>query len=163
MKRRVFTKNRVLGSTVIATGLIFAAFVLWPAYTNPESRLYTSAIGFLKLQRFLGMPVEAEAGHPVLHDFETPVLGEGTIQCNFYNVPVVPTARVNSLYVEEGDEVKEGQLLAELNETEATLNLNSAQLGVASAAAERPAGTQPQLLGAEILAKTALGRAALSG
>ena len=139
MKCRVFTRNRVLGSTVIATGLIFAAgaFVLWPAYTNPESRLFTSAIGFLNVQRFLGMPMEAEAVHPVLHDFETPVLGEGTIQCNFYNVPVVPMARVNALYVEEGDEVKEGQLLAELNETEATLSLNSAQLGVASAAAER--------------------------
>jgi multidrug efflux pump subunit AcrA (membrane-fusion protein) len=139
MKRRVYTKNRVLRSTVIATGLIFAggAFVLWPAYINPVSRLYTLAIGFLNVQRFLGMPMEAEAGHPVLHDFETPVLGEGTIQCTFYNVPVVPTARVNALYVEEGDEVKEGQLLAELNETEATLNLNSAQLGVASAKAEQ--------------------------
>jgi multidrug efflux pump subunit AcrA (membrane-fusion protein) len=136
MKRRVFTKSRVL---VIAVGLILGAgaFLLWPAYTNPQSRLYASAIGFLKIQRFLGMPFEAEAEHPVLHDFETPVLGEGTIQCNFYNVPIVPTARVEALHVEEGDEVKEDQLLAELNETEATLSLNSAELGVASAAAER--------------------------
>ncbi|MBV8352786.1 MAG: biotin/lipoyl-binding protein, partial [Verrucomicrobia bacterium] len=139
MKRGLFTKKRVLGSTVVAFGLILAAgaFLLWPAYTNAESRLFTSVIGFLKLQRFLGMPMETEAVHPVWHDFETPVLGEGTIQCNFYNVPVVPTARVTALHVEEGDEVKEGQLLAELNETEATLSLNSAQLGVASAAAEQ--------------------------
>jgi multidrug efflux pump subunit AcrA (membrane-fusion protein) len=136
IKRRVFTKNRILGSAAIAAGLIFAvgAFVLWQAYSNPASWLYTSAIGCLKV---LGTQIDAEAGHPVLHDFETPVLGEGTIQCNFYNVPVVPTARVKAIHVEEGDEVKEGQLLAELNETEATLNLNSAQLSVASAAAER--------------------------
>src|SRR5260370_12008062 len=139
VKRRVFTKNRVLGSAAIAAGLIFAAgaFVLWPAYSNPVSSLYTSAIGYLKVERLLGIQMDSEAGHPVWHDFETPVLGEGTIQCNFYNVPVVPTARVKTIYVEEGDQVKEGQLLAELNETEATLNLNSAQLGVASAAAER--------------------------
>src|SRR5215469_11856505 len=110
MKGPVFTQDRLLGFAVIATGLIVAAgaFVLWPAYTNPVS-----------------------------HDFEIPLLGQGTIQCNFYNVPVVPTARVTALRVEEGDEVREGQLLAELNETEATLSLNSAQLGVASAAAER--------------------------
>ena len=134
IKRRVFTKNRIIGSAAIGAGLIFAAFVLWPAYSNPASWLYTSAIGYLKV---LETQIDAEAEHPVLHDFETPVLGEGTIQCNFYNVPVVPTARVKAIHVEEGDEVKEGQLLAELNETEATLNLNSAQLSVASAAAER--------------------------
>src|SRR5215469_9685868 len=139
MKRPLSTQDRLLGFAVIATGLIVAAgaFVLWPAYTNPVSRLYTSAIGYLKVQRLLGIQMEAKAERPVWHDFEIPLLGQGTIQCNFYNVPVVPTARVTALHVEEGDEVKEGQLLAELNETEATLSLNSAQLGVASAAAER--------------------------
>jgi HlyD family secretion protein len=138
MERRVFTKKRVLGSTVIAGGLLFAAgaFVLWPAYTNPESRLYSSVIGFLKVQRFLGMPMEAEAGHPVLHDFESPVLGEGAMQCDFYNVPVVPTARIKVLKVEEGDEVKQGQVLAELDETQALIDLNSAELAVSSAKAQ---------------------------
>ena len=121
MKRRVFTQDRVLGSIVIATGLIVAAgaFVLWPAYTNPVSRLYTSAFGYLKVQRLLGIQMEAEAERPVWHDFEIPLLGQGTIQCNFYNVPVVPMARVTALYVEEGDKVKAGQLLAELDETAA--------------------------------------------
>jgi HlyD family secretion protein len=139
MKKRIFTQNRVLAFTVIATGLVLAAgaFVLWPAYTNPESRLYTSAIGYLKVQRLLGMPMEAEAEHPVLHDFQTPVLGEGTLQCDFYNVPVVPVARVTALHVEEGDHVTEGQLLAELDDTDAMLNLRSAQLALANATAER--------------------------
>jgi HlyD family secretion protein len=139
MKGRVFTQDRVLGFIVIATGLMVAAgaFVLWPAYANPVSRLYTSAIGYLKVQRLLGIPMEAEAEHPVRHDFETPLLGEGTIQCNFYNVPVVPTARVTALHVEEGDEVKEGQLLAELDDTIALVSLRSAGLAVASATAER--------------------------
>jgi HlyD family secretion protein len=139
MKRRVFTQDRVLGSIVIATGLIVAAgaFVLWPAYTNPVSRLYTSAFGYLKVQRLLGIQMEAEAERPVWHDFEIPLLGQGTIQCNFYNVPVVPMARVTALYVEEGDKVKAGQLLAELDETAATLSRDSAQVAVASAIADR--------------------------
>jgi len=139
LKKRFGPQDRVLGLIVIATGLIVAAgaVVLWPAYTNPISRSYTSAIGYLKVERLLGIRMEAEAMSPVWHDFEIPLLGQGTIQCNFYNVPVVPTARVAALHVEEGDEVKEGQLLAELDETAATLSRNSAQIAVASAIAER--------------------------
>lgn len=131
--------NRILAMIVVATVLLLAAgaFVLWPAYRNPESRLYTSAIGFLKVQRLLGMPMEAEAEHPVWHDFETPVLGEGTLQCDFYNVPVLRAARVMALHVQEGDEVKEGQLLAELDDATAILNFRSAQLAVANALAEQ--------------------------
>jgi multidrug resistance efflux pump len=138
MERRVFGKNRVLGTTAIAAGLTFAAaaFVFWPAYVNPASRIYTSVVGFLKVQRFLGASTEAEAGHPVLHDFQTPALGEGTIQCNFYNVPVVPATRIKVLKVEEGDEVKQGQVLAELDDTQAMIDLNSAQLAVSSAKAQ---------------------------
>lgn len=137
MERRVFTKKRVIGATVIAAGLLAAgAFLLWPVYTDPDSRLYTSAIGFLNVQRLLRLPIRAEVGHPVLHDFEAPVLGEGSIQCNFYNVGVVPTARVEALKVEEGDEVKQGQVLAELDDTQAKIDLNTAQLAVLSAKAQ---------------------------
>jgi len=130
--------NRILAVVVVATGLIVAAgaFVLWPAYTNPESRMYTSALGYLKVERLLGLEMKAEAEQPVYHDFETPVLGEGTIQCNFYNVPIVPTGRIRTLRVEEGDEVKQGQVLAELDDTQAMIDFNSAQLALSSAKAQ---------------------------
>src|SRR5262249_22026749 len=98
LKKRFGPQDRVLGLIVIATA---GAVVLWPAYTNPISRSYTSAIGYLKVERLLGIRMEAEAMSPVWHDFEIPLLGQGTIQCNFYNVPVVPTARVAALHVEE--------------------------------------------------------------
>jgi HlyD family secretion protein len=139
MKKPICTQNRILAALVVATGLILAAgaFAIWPSYANPESRFYTSAIGFLKVQRLLGMPMEAVAQHPVWHDFTTPILGEGTMQCDFYNVPLVPAARVTALYVEEGDTVDDGKLLAELDDTTATLNLRSAELGLATAIAQR--------------------------
>ena len=107
-KSRISWANRILALVAVATLLIVAAgaFVLWPAYTNPQSQIYSSSLGYLKLQRLLGMHMKAEAEHPAYHDFETAILGEGTVQCNFYNVPVVPTARVKSLLVEEGDAVK---------------------------------------------------------
>jgi len=138
-KRRFSWANRILAMIVVATGILVAAgaFVLWPGYVNPESRIYTTALGYLKVQRLLGMKLPAAAEQPVWHDFETPLLGEGTIQCDFYYVPVVPTARVASLHVEEGDEVKAGQLLAEMDDTAALLSLNSARLAVATAEAEQ--------------------------
>ena len=138
-KRPFLTQNHILAVIVILTGLVLAAgaFALWPAYTSPESRFYTSAIGFLKVQRLLGMQMQAEAQHPVLHDFMTPVLGDGTLQCDFYNVPLVPSAQVTALHTEEGDQVKAGALLADLDDTEAVLNLQSAQLALDSANAQR--------------------------
>jgi multidrug efflux pump subunit AcrA (membrane-fusion protein) len=175
MERRVFTKKRVLGSTVIAAGLIFGAgaFVFYPAYVNSASRLYSSVIGFLKVQRFLGAPMEAEAGHPALHDFQIPVLGEGTTQCDFYNVPVVPITRVTSLLVDEGDQVKKGQVLAELDDTEAQIKYQSAKLALADAKAqlvrvkagsmntmqaERPEKDKADLAGMEKVVKSAESR-----
>ena len=139
MKKPTLRENRILMILVATTGALLAAgaFVLWPAYINPESRIYTTALGYLKIQRLLGIKFHAEAEHPVWHDFETPLLGEGTMQCNFYNVPVVPLARLAALHVEEGDKVEAGQLLAELDDSVALLGLASAQLAVATATAQQ--------------------------
>ncbi len=138
MKKPDITQNRVLAAIVVATGLILAAgaFVLWPAYISPESRIYTTSLGYLKIQRMLGIRLPVTAERPVWHDFDMPLLGEGTMQCNFYNVAIVPTSRVVALHVEEGDKVKAGQLLAELDDTNATLSLSSAELAARAALAE---------------------------
>jgi multidrug efflux pump subunit AcrA (membrane-fusion protein) len=131
--------TRVVAIVVLATVVILAAgaYVLWPAYKNPASRLYTTKLGYLNLQRLLHFGFDAEAIHPTTHDFDVPILGEGTMQANFYNVPIVPTADVKELKVEEGDEVKAGQLLAKLDSSMALLNISSAQLALANAKAEK--------------------------
>ena len=138
MNNSVLTQNRVLGVLVVSTGLLLAAgaVVLWPSYANPQSRFYTSAIGFLKVQRLLGVPMEVQAVHPVWHDFANPVLGEGTMQCDFYNVPVVPLARVTALHAAEGDKIETGQLLAEVDHRVAISNLRAAQLALDSVTAQ---------------------------
>jgi len=151
MKKSAFTQNRLLSVIVVATALIVAAgaFVLWPAYTNPESRIYTTALGYLKIQRLLGIEMQATAQHPVWHDFETPILGEGTLQCDFYNVPLLPKSRLTGLYVDEGDSVKEGEILAKLDDSEADMNLSKAKLALASSIAEQQrveAGSPSMLL-----------------
>jgi HlyD family secretion protein len=144
MKRVTFWGNRILMILVATTGALLAAgaFVLWPAYINPESRIYTTALGYLKVQRLFGIKLHALAERPVWHDFETPLLGEGTMQCNFYNVPVVPVARIAALHVEEGDKVEAGQLLAELDDSTALLGVASAQLAVGTATAQRQGGSR---------------------
>jgi HlyD family secretion protein len=138
VKKLKVTQNRVLATIVVATGLVLAAgaFALWPAYISPNSRIYTTSLGYLKVQRLLGIRLPVIAEHPVWHDFEMPLLGEGTMQCNFYKVAIVPTNRVVTLHVEEGDKVKAGQLLAELDQTNATLSLSSAELAVRAALSE---------------------------
>ena len=170
--KRLSWANRILALVGVSSLLVVVAgaFVLWPAYTNPQSQMYSSSLGYLKLERLLGMHVKAEAEHPVYHNFETPILGEGTIQCNFYNVPVVPTAQVKSLLVEEGDTVKKGQVLAELDDSQAQYNYKTAELAFASAkaqmqrveagsvntmAAERPQKDKVDLKGMEKVVKAA--------
>jgi HlyD family secretion protein len=165
-RRGISWRDRILALLVVGTGLAVAAgaFVLWPVYTNPQSRMYSSALGFLSMQRLLGVQMKAEAEQPVYHDFVTPILGEGTVQCNFYNVPVVPTTRVKTLWVEEGDQVKKGQVLAELDDTQAQIKYHLAQLALSSAkaqlqrvqagsvntmAAERPEKDRTDVAGAE--------------
>ena len=66
-KRRISWANRILAAIVLLTGaaLAGAAFLLWPAYTNPQSRMYTSALGFLKVERLLGIQMQAEADNRV--------------------------------------------------------------------------------------------------
>ena len=91
--------------------------MLWPAYKDPTSRTDTSALAIWKVQRVLRIGFKAEAVQPVLHDFDDPVLGDGIMEANFYNVPIVPTAFISDLKVETGDEVKQGQVLADLDTT----------------------------------------------
>ncbi|HXM01203.1 MAG TPA: efflux RND transporter periplasmic adaptor subunit [Chthoniobacterales bacterium] len=171
-RRRISWLDRLLALLVIGTCLALAAgvFVLWPAYTNPQSRMYSSALGYLKVQRMLGLKLSAEAEHPAYHDFETPILGEGMVQCDFYNVPVVPTTRVKRLLVEEGDQIKKGQVLAELDDIQAQLKYRVAETALASAKsqlqrvmagsvntmeAERPEKDKADLAGMQKVVKSA--------
>jgi HlyD family secretion protein len=139
MKHRNSWANRFVVTVVMAVVLIVGAgvFVLWPAYKSPGSRLYTTKLGYLNLQRMLHLGFKAEAIQPVYHDFAVPILGEGMMEANFYNVPVVPTAYIKTLNVEEGDEVKAGEVLAQLDPSLALLNISSAKLAVANAQAEQ--------------------------
>ena len=72
-------------------------------------------------------------------------------RCNrdFYNVALVPIARLKALYVEEGDKVEQGQIVAELDNTVAVMNVHSAKSALVNAIAERQrveAGTPTGLL-----------------
>jgi HlyD family secretion protein len=132
-------QNRWLALAVLCTSAVVLAdgVVLWGPYRDPVSRFYTSALGYAHVARLLKLPFTVDAGQPEMHEFTVPVLGEGTMLCDFYFVPVVPMARVTTLHIEEGDTVSKGQLLAELDDTTARLNLKTAELAVGTANAER--------------------------
>jgi hypothetical protein len=99
--------------------------------------MYTSVLGYAHVLRLLKRPFQVESRQTILHDFETPLLGEGTMQCDFFHVPIIPMARVTALHVEEGDHVTKGELLVELEDNLAKLSLSSAQGALSSASAEQ--------------------------
>lgn len=119
---------------------IAAAFlavgVLWPAYKNPGSKMYDSGLGYAALMRKLGKPfpvVTAEVGE---RTFTRTMLAEGVCTAEPFLVPVVPMAKVAAVHVEEGDLVKAGQPLLDLDETKAQIKLESAKLALATSRAE---------------------------
>jgi len=78
----------------------------------------------------------------------TSFLGEGLMQSEPIQVPVIPVSRVLRVHVREGERVTKGQLLAELDTTVAELRIAEAQavLESAEAAEQRTAlGTDYQM------------------
>jgi HlyD family secretion protein len=103
---------------VVPLGVIGAltVTVLLPALRSPESRSYSSDIGYPAAQRKAGKPIKVETvaaiqqplGESVAAPGESVALQEVDLQ------PLVPGA-VTKVYVQEGDRVKKGQPLVELN------------------------------------------------
>ncbi len=125
---------------VTATCLLGAGtawFLLWPAYQNSQSRMYSSTLGYSRLMRTLEMAFPVVTEEVAERKFETVFHGEGTLAAQPFYVPVVPMARVTRVHVEAGDFVRKGQLMAELDPTMASLKLAAAELAVSTASAEK--------------------------
>ncbi|YCM42717.1 efflux RND transporter periplasmic adaptor subunit [Verrucomicrobiaceae bacterium 227] len=112
--------------------LIFLA----PTYRDPASRLYSSGLGYPAMVRKMGGALKVEVAEVSRGSFERSLLGEGTCASEPILVPIVPMAIVTEVVVQPGDYVKEGQLLARLDDNLAVIKLESAKLAVSTASAE---------------------------
>ena len=116
--------------------LIVGALVLVPAYMDPNSRTYSSALGFAAVRRKLGIPFPVVVAKVESRVFSTPMHGEGSMQCDFLFVPVVPMAKVLRVNVKDGDTVYAGQELAVMDDEAARIQIESARVAVSTAEAE---------------------------
>jgi multidrug efflux pump subunit AcrA (membrane-fusion protein) len=135
----IIRRNLPLAALLLATAA-FATFllvaVIWPAYQKPSNRTYNSRFGYDALRRAMGKPLAVQAASVQLRTIVVRQLGEGRITAMPIRVPLVPMEKVLSVVVAEGDRVTKGQLLAELDATQAQLRVVSAKLLVENAQAE---------------------------
>lgn len=117
-------------------GALLAVFVLWPAYQNPGSKMYDSGLGYASLMRKLGKPFPVVTAEVRERTFTRAMLAEGVCTAEPFLVPIVPMAKVTEVHVKEGDWVKAGQPLLELDNTKAQIKLESAKLALNTSRAE---------------------------
>jgi len=131
--------NFALAALVLATvagGAFLLTKVIWPGYQKPSSRMYASRFGFAEVQRARGIPFSVQTAPAQMRRIVTRQLGEGRVTAQPVRVPIVQSARVKTVAVQEGQRVTRGQLLATLDDTLPKLAAESAQLLVESAQAE---------------------------
>jgi multidrug efflux pump subunit AcrA (membrane-fusion protein) len=122
-----------------ATGILTLAVVIGliiPGYTNPSSRIYTSRFGYPELLRAQGRPFPVATARPERRVLSRTFLGEGVVRSEPILVPIVPMGRILGVRVAEGDPVRKGQLLAEVDPNRASINLEAARSALETAKAE---------------------------
>lgn len=114
-----------------------AWLLIWPAYQNPTARMYTSKLGYATVLRKSGKPFPVTTATAVQRDISGVFLGEGLVQSEPIQVPMIAMARINRVHAEEGDFVKKGQLLVELDDTRIKLKIEAAAAALETAQAEQ--------------------------
>ncbi len=131
--------NRGLSIATVAigiAGLVIMAVVVAPAYMSPKSRMYTSSLGYGAMKRNLNLPFDVKSAEVKRKRVIIPYLGEGIVSGEPIRVPLIPLATITKVHVKEGDQVKKGELLLELEDTKARRNLAAAELALATVEAE---------------------------
>jgi len=114
--------SRTVLTTLVVAPLsimgILSVTVLWPALKNPESKFYSSGIGYPALQRLAGKPIEVETVPVVSKTLEDSVAAPGE-SVALQQVGVLPlvSGPVEKVDVVEGQRVHQGQPLLELQQT----------------------------------------------
>lgn len=133
---REFRGSLLLTAGTAALGLFFTLAVIIPAYKEPTTRTYPSRLGYPALLRKTGHPLPVTTVAAEVRTISEFVMGEGMMASEPVQVPIVPLERIVAVHVEEGQRVKKGDLLVELDPAAIQIKIDSARLTVATARAE---------------------------
>lgn len=118
MQSRQFPSRAVL-TTLVAAPLcimgILSVTVLLPALKDPESRFYSSGIGYPAVQRSLGKPIQVETIPVAARTLQDSVAAPGeSVALQQVDVRPLVSGPVEKVYVVEGQWVRRGQPLIQL-------------------------------------------------
>lgn len=133
---REFRGSLLLGTATAALGVFFTVAVIIPAYKEPTTRTYPSRLGYPALLRKMGNPLPVRTAAAELRTITDFVMGEGLMASESVLVPIIPTDRIVAVNVEEGQRVKKGDLLVELDSAAPQIRIDSARIAIATAQAE---------------------------
>lgn len=120
----------------MAASVAVVWFVIRPAYTHPSNRTYTSGMGYPAVLRAQGKPFPVTTGYATVRTINRQFLGEGLVETEPVRVPIVPEGRIAKVHVEEGDYIKRGQVLAELDASVQESKIAEAKNAIDSAAVQ---------------------------
>ena len=126
----------VLWVCALGLGAWFVVEALYPGWLSPTNRTFLSRYGAAEVIRAAGKGFDVNSTVVRRRTFTVRYLGEGRIESDSLMVPLIPMSTITSLPVEVGDSVKEGALLAELDDSNAKVLLEAAEASVRKAEAE---------------------------
>lgn len=136
----LFAKENIWIFACLIVTLIVCVILFWsvvvPSYQSPLNRTYTSGFGYAKVKRQMGSAFDVTIASVEQRRIQKAILGEGFVSSQTVLVPVIPMDRILSVYVEEGQKIKKGDLLAVIDSRKADIKLKSAQLALRTAEAE---------------------------
>jgi multidrug resistance efflux pump len=136
---RPLRSNAWIVALAVATSAValFAFFeVILPAYRRPTTSTYGTRLGYPAILRALGRPMPVQTAKVERRKIIRSFLAEGTMASDLVLVPMVPVSKITGVYVQPGQRVHKGELLAELNARKGQLAADTARLAFLAASGE---------------------------
>lgn len=130
---RGFIGVAVLTFTTFVISALIITFIVTPGYLNPSNRTYTSRLGYPALLRMRNEPFPVTTASVEERSMTGRFLGEGIISAEPIQVPIIHPGRIARVHVKEGDRVKKGQLLAELDTRLADIQIELTKAAIETA------------------------------
>jgi HlyD family secretion protein len=131
---RPFSRLILVLLVVIPLGIIgvLAVTIVLPALKNPESRSYSSDMGYPAQQRKAGKPIKVETAVVTQKSIDDSVSAPGeSVALQEVDIQALVSGSVAKVYVQEGDRVTKGQPLVELNKELFENMVNTARNNIA--------------------------------
>ena len=132
-----FLSRAVLTTLVVAPlGLmgILTVTILLPSLKNPESKFYSSGLGYPAIQRLAGKPIKVQTVPVASKSLDNSVAAPGeSVALQEVDVRPQVSGPVEKVYVVEGQQVRRGQPLLQIQQAPFEAQVNTARNNVATA------------------------------